>query len=129
MKKFFILASLLAILLSGCATTRVTTIFPENAVVDARKPLAVVHAENYGYYLFSVIPLFAGNPDRQNECSMAFFTDTVTVENNRKMIARHAEEMGAASIADVRNHTDWTGGFSLWIVWKQVLSSNAVLLK
>lgn len=129
MKKFLILVSLPAVLLSGCATTRVSSSFPENAVVDGGRPLAVVHAENYGYYLFSVVPLFAGNPDRQNENSMTFFTDTVTVENNRKMIVRHAEELGAVSIADVRNHTDWTGGFSLWIVWKQVLSSNAVLLK
>ena len=39
------------------------------------------------------------------------------------------EKLGAESMGNLRDSTYWTGGFSLWIVWKQVLSSNALALK
>lgn len=126
MKKFSP-AFFAAALLCGCATTEVSTVFKDGIGEGSDKPVALVHAENYGYYLFSVVPLFAGNPDEQNANTMTFFSDTVTLENNRKMIQREAEKLGAKKIGDVRNSIDWTGSFSLWIVWRQVLSSSSYL--
>ena len=117
----------IAAVLCGCATTEVSTVFKDGLNEGGGKPVAVVHAENYGYYLFSVFPLFAGDPDEQNANTMTFFSDTVTLENNRKMIQREAEKLGAKKIGDVRNSIDWTGSFSLWIVWRQVLSSSSLL--
>ncbi len=127
MKKFTLILSAAA-LLCGCATTEVATV-ENGAVIDGEKPVAVVRAENYGYYLFSFVPLFAGNPDRQNENTLSLFSDTVTVENNQKMIAKEAEKIGADTITSVNNKVAWTGSFSLWIIWREVLTSNATLLK
>ena len=91
--------------------------------------MAAVTAEIYGYYLFGFLPIITGNPDKQNETSASMFEDTVTVENNHAMLAREVEKLGAESMGNLRDSTYWTGGFSLWIVWKQVLSSNALALK
>lgn len=120
MKKFCIMLS--AALLCGCATTQTANVYTTSADRPAK---TAISAENYGYYLFSVIPLFAGNPDRPNDVSMKFFSDTVNIENNQKMIFKEAEKLGDGTLSNINNTTDWTGSFSLWIVWKQVLYSNA----
>lgn len=128
MKKIASILAVAAALLCGCATTEVATV-ENGAVIGGEKPVAVVRAENYGYYLFSFVPLFAGNPDRQNENTLSLFSDTVTVENNQKMIAKEAEKIGADAITGVNNKVSWTGSFSLWIIWREVLTSNATLLR
>ena len=111
------------LILCGCATTQVKTIEPAG-VSDAK---AVVFAENYGYYLFGYLPIICGDPQEMNDCSLTFFENTVKVENNARMIEREAENIGAKEILDVKHRTDWTGSFSLWIIWKQVMTSNATL--
>ena len=120
MKKIFCMLS--AALLCGCATTQSAKVYTTSPDRPAK---TAVSAENYGYYLFSAIPLFTGNPDRPNDVSMKFFSDTVNIENNQKMIFKEAEKLGAGTLSNINNSTDWTGSFSLWIVWKQVLYSNA----
>ena len=129
MKKISIILTAIAYLLCGCATTDVAMIPPGITAKSNPRPVAAVHAENYGYYLFSIIPLFAGNPDEPNANSMTFFSDTVTIENNQKMIAEEAKALNCDTITNVRNSTYWTGSFTLWIIWRQVLSSNATLVK
>lgn len=131
MKPFQFIALLFAAgLLGGCATSQVNTDFAPGLKVDEKEPVAVAVAENYGYYLFGVIPLFAGNPDDANAVSMSLFEDTVTIENNHKMILSEVDKLDTPyMLTDMRDSTDWTGGFSLWIIWKQVLTSNAVAVK
>lgn len=125
MKKFLIPA-LCLFFLCGCATTQVGKNIPEN---NPENVAGVIFAENYGYYLFGFLPICCGNSDYPNDVSMTFFKDKVTIEKNAQMIKKEAENLGAKSIKDVRHHTMWTGGFSLWIVWRQVLKSNATALK
>lgn len=61
---------------------------------------------------------------------MSLFEDTVTIENNHKMILSEVDKLDTPyMLTDMRDSTDWTGGFSLWIIWKQVLTSNAVAVK
>ena len=112
-----------ALVLCGCATTQVKNIEPAG-VSDAK---AVVFAENYGYYLFGFLPIICGDPENMNDTSLTFFEDTVQIKNNANMIAREAEKLGAKELLDVKHLTNWTGGFSCWIIWKQVMSSNATL--
>ena len=129
--KIFKILSLIAAsaMLGACATTEVSTEFAPGIKNGGKEPVAAVTAENYGYYLFGFLPIITGNPDKQNETSASMFEDTVTVENNHAMLAREVEKLGAESMGNLRDSTYWTGGFSLWIVWKQVLSSNALALK
>lgn len=98
--------------LCGCATTQVSKNIPEN---NPENVAGVIFAENYGYYLFGFLPICCGNSDYPNDVSMTFFKDKVTIEKNAQMIKKEAENLGAKSIKDVRHHTMWTGGFSLWI--------------
>lgn len=131
MNRLNLILSLLASgLLGGCATSQIHTEFAPDLKVDGKETVAVVVAENYGYYLFGIIPLITGNPDKANTVSLTVFDDTVTMENNHRMILSAVNELNTPyTITDMRDSTDWTGGFSLWIIWKQVLTSNAVALK
>ena len=127
--KFRLLILILTSILSGCATTEVSTEFNQGTVVQNRQPLGAINAENYGYYLFGILPIVSGAPDEPNEVSLTFFEDTVTIENNQKMLNLEVEKLGTDTLTDVRHHTSWTGSFSFWIIWRQVLSSNALALK
>ena len=120
---------MLVSLLAGCATTEVSTEFNQDTTVENKHPLGVINAENYGYYLFGILPILAGSPDEPNEVSLTFFEDTVTVENNQNMLNLEAKKLDADVLTDIRHHTYWTGEFSFWIIWRQVLSSNAIALK
>lgn len=131
MKHFKLITSLLALgFLCGCATSHTNTEFIPHLKVDGKEPAAVIVAENYGYYLFGFIPLIAGNPDNANATSLTVFKDTVTIENNHRMILAAADELNTPyTLTNMRDSTDWTGAFSLWIIWKQVLNSNTVAIK
>ncbi len=131
MKILKIFLPLLCAILAGCATTEVSTEFNKDITTSDGNatPLGAIVAENYGYYLLGFLPIVTGNSDIPNEVSMCWFKDMATVENNQKMLNLEAEKLGADALRDVRHHTYWTGGFSLWIVWKQVLSSNALAIK
>lgn len=112
--------------LCGCATTQVSQTLPKN---NPENVAGVIFAENYGYYLFGYLPICCGNPDAPNDVTMSFFKDKVTIEKNAEMIKLEADKLGAKSLKDVRHSNSWTGSFSLWIVWRQVLNSNATALK
>ena len=129
MKNFKIILLCLLPILTGCATTEVSTEFNSNLTSEGKKPVAAISAENYGYYLFGYLPICAGDPTQPNKNTISFFEDTVTIENNNKMINLEAEKLGTEFLGDIRHSTNWTGGFSLWIIWKQVLSSNAFATK
>ncbi len=130
MKKFFVIVlPFVAALLAGCATTETTKALNGICTVNGCETTGTICAENYGYYLFSVVPLFAGNPEKPNQTSMCIFKDTVTLENNKKMIDKEAKKLGGGMLCNLQNSVDWTGSFSLWIIWKQVLHSNATVIK
>ncbi len=115
--------------LTGCATTEVSTEFNKGIMSENAKPLGAIIAENYGYYLFGYFPIVTGDSDAPNDVSINFFSDMATIENNQKMLNQEAEKLGANAITNVRHKTSWTGSFSFWIIWKQVLSSNALAIK
>ncbi len=113
-------------LLCSCATTQVSDNFPQNAKIDSQKPVALISSENYGYYLFGYLPLITGDPVQANKNTLTFFEDTVTIENNHEMINKEAQKVGATRLSSLGDNVDWTGGFSLWIIWKQVMKSTAI---
>ncbi len=112
--------------LCACATTEVSDNFPSNVKVDSAKPVALISAENYGYYLFAYLPLFAGNPEKPNENTMTFFEDTASLANNHSMINFEAKKIGADKLSSIGDTEEWTGGFSLWIIWKKTIKSSAM---
>ena len=94
MKKIFA-AALAAALAAGCASISISS--------KGGHTMAVV--ENSGWYLFNAIPIASGDPDNPDCASFSIFGDTVTLENNVKLLERARKEQGAASYKDVVSYT------------------------
>ena len=90
MKKFLLL-SLLTLSLVGCSTYR---------LCDQGGHLTV-DIENTGWYLFQVIPIAAGNPDAPNVADCRWFSDTVTLENNMKLLDEAVESTDAHGAVNI----------------------------
>ncbi|MCL2104919.1 MAG: hypothetical protein FWH21_07710 [Kiritimatiellaeota bacterium] len=112
---------------AGCATVQTAKNFSGVSVDGASKPIATVAVENYGYYLFGAIPLVAGAPAYPNADTCRLFEDTVTLRNNMAMLAQTVKAENGKKIANVRTAEDWTGSFSLWILWRKTLSTTALI--
>ena len=91
MKKL-LAAALFAALFSGCSSIKICDV--------GGHTIAVV--ENSGWYLFDCIPLASGNPDNPNGHMCRFFTNTVTLENNMKLLDE----------APILNETHFPGDFT-----------------
>lgn len=113
--------------LSGCATVKTARNFEGLRVDGGARPLATVAIENYGYYLFGLIPLIAGEPRYPNAPVCTFFEDTVTAQNNMTILSKVAAKVGGKKVAHLRVYEDWTGSFSFWLVWKKELFTGAVI--
>lgn len=74
----FLLGTLFAALLSGCATYTTTS-------VGGRTTVAV---QNTGWYLFNFIPLGSGNYNNPNHCGCKIFSNSVSLENNMKILKK-----------------------------------------
>jgi hypothetical protein len=113
--------------LSGCATVKTGRNFEGLRVEDGAKPVASVAIENYGYYLFGLIPLIAGEPRYPNAPMCTLFSDSVTAQNNMLMLSKTAQKTGAKKVINLRVYEGWTGSFSFWVIWKKQLYTGALL--
>lgn len=71
-----LLAAALAALLAGCATARFSS-------VGGR---TIADVTNTGWFLFNLIPLASGDPERPNAVGCRLFSRTCTLENNLKLL-------------------------------------------
>ena len=85
---------LACVLFGGCATVTVS-----------REGATMVNIENSGWYLLNFIPIASGNPARPNSCTTRFFSKTVTLENNVKMLDKVIRDEGAVAIRDINSFT------------------------
>lgn len=119
---------LAAALTAGCTTVQYSAVYNGVKVDNGRTPLATVEIENSGWLLLGVIPLASGNPDHPGKCTCKFFQNTVTIENNFKVLERTVEESGADSVANLTSH--WTDESAFVILLKRrAYHTSAVLLK
>ena len=94
MKKLAVSVALLA-LFAGCANIQSSS--------EGGHTVAVV--ENSGWFLLNIIPLASGNPEKPNRLRCKPFSDTVTLENNIKLLDRAVAEKGAKGCKDVVSYT------------------------
>lgn len=121
----FILAAALA---SGCTTVQYTAVYNGVKVDNGRTPMATVEIENSGWLLLGFIPLASGNPDKPDKCSCKLFRNTVTIENNFRVLERTVKESGADSVANLTSH--WTDESAFVILLKRrAYHTSAVLLR
>ena len=84
-----------ALLLGGCATYQISD-------EGGHKTIDV---ENTGWYLLSFIPIASGNPDRPNKPCCSLFSQTVTLENNMKILRLAMLKDGSYKANNVVSHS------------------------
>ena len=97
------IAAIAALMAAGCATITITE---ENNFHG-------VAVKNTGWYLFSLIPLGSGNPEKPNKASFRCFRDTATIENNMKLLEYAIKESGAGG---VRNLTSFVSDEKIFVI-------------
>ena len=111
----------------GCASVEVSHDFNGVKVDGREKPVAVVAVSNSGWYLFGVVPVIAGDPDYPR--SIRFFSDTVTLDNNVKMLADTARKEGAPNIANLTSRVRDDLAIGLFIFGRKMVFTSAVITK
>lgn len=90
----------LVAMLCGCASvTPLKT--PAGMKVDGVEPIESVEVSNSAWYLFSCIPLFSGDPNSPNVGTCKLFRNTLTLQNQLKMLEDEAKRVGATRAIDV----------------------------
>jgi len=115
MKKSLFLAAFA--MLAGCASVTV-----------CRTGETMVDVENTGWYLFCALPIATGDPEHPNENFCYYFEDTVTLENNAKMLDAIAAKERAVRVDDVVSYTTDEHVF-LFMLKRKSLHTSAVLVK
>ena len=130
MKKVFGIL-LLAGLLAGCRTSEVLTepARPGQRSASGAPVIANVSAVNYGYYLFGCLPIWSGNPNRPNQELYWMWKDAVHDHYQKQMMDFARRKVKGDRIEDYSSNEHFSGVYTLWIVWRKVLRSNAVIVK
>lgn len=124
--KTYIYLICLWLFVSGCTTVQKSEAFPEINELSPIKPVASIVVENYGYYLFGVWPIWCGDVDNPNSASSELFTDTVTIDNNVRLIKKEAEVYGDdVSLGELKTEVETSGSFSAWILWRKIITTSA----
>lgn len=89
------LAFMLLLALVGCASVDVTS-----------DGLDMVVVQNSGAYLFYALPLCSGDPDYPNQEVASWFTDTVSLKTNIRLLDEAAERAGATGYRNLASHLD-----------------------
>lgn len=118
----------IGLLISACSSIEVGKEFSGREVtVTHDKSIAHINANNYGYYLFSIIPVWTGNVEGERKGSK-FFKNNVTIDEVVNMVTKKSSELGANRIISLESTKTLTGGFSFWIIWfKQVQVSGTAV--
>jgi len=93
MKKL-ILLTLLVAAVSGCCSYQISTI-------NGR---TMAYAENSGWKLLALIPIASGDLEYPNQEVASWWEDTVTLENNMKLMDMAAREYGATGYRELSSY-------------------------
>ena len=86
---------ILAALLAGCATVRYSD-------VGGRKMVDVENTRWSAYLVFfPIFPIASGEPDAPNEEMCRIFQDSMTLENNMKLLDYALEKSGAQGVRNL----------------------------
>ena len=117
-----------AAVLGGCATVdRLDSKLCEKTY-DGMVPVEVVQVMNTNWRLLACIPLGSGNPDHPNRCKCRMFTNTVTLDNQLRMIEAEAKRVGAKRAVDVTSDSS-KESVLFFLLKREKLHTSAVLVK
>ena len=98
-------ALLLISIVAGCATVDVIPAeqLHQQQFVDGTEAVAHVYVDNWGWYLFKVIPIMTGNLDKPGLPRLPrFFTDNVQPDHVVEKVAEESQKLGGVILSDVR---------------------------
>lgn len=117
-------------LISACATYQISKDFNGQQIEasdSGSTPIAYIHAKNYGYYLFNVIPLISGDCEKVG--STRWFTDNVNPHNSVDILTKKARELGAAKVVNIATTHRESGAFTFWVFWYRGAQSSGTAVK
>lgn len=128
-----LLATALGVVLfaSGCATRSTSLVWHIPATpgqkTDSGLPvIAEMHAQNIGFFLFNVIPIFSGDDTEPNGQKYVSFRNRIRPWYNARMMDFRARRIGAVDLASIHHERKDTGAFSLWLIWRRQMDSSAL---
>ena len=111
----------------GCATVHVATDFGGVKVEDGLEPIETVEITNTGWLLFTCIPIASGNIEKPNSVTTKFFSRTVTLDNNLRLLSGEMARVNATKMANLTSR--YTDENILFILLKRrAYHTSAVLL-
>ncbi len=120
--------ALALLLASGCMTVRTTRAYNGVAVENGRRPTVTVEIENSGWYLFTFIPLASGRVEAPNQADCRWFTNTVTVGNNLKVLQEIMLRERVAEVANLTSHRS-DEKYLVCLLARRAYHTSAVLLQ
>lgn len=120
----------LGLLQSACSSVKAQAEFSGVKVEGGETPVEVVDVYNTNWLFLSLacLPVASGDPDNPDGWTTRFFRNTVTLENQLKMLENEVKRVGARKAIDVT--TTSTDESLLWILFlREKYHTSAVLVK
>ena len=119
---------LLLLCAAGCASVQSSRVFHNVKTDNQHTPFATVSVENTGWFLFNLIPLASGNPALPNRADWRFFRNTVTLENNLKMLDAEMQKHGATKMANLTSRTK-DDFYYFFLLYRRACLTSAVIFR
>ena len=118
-----------ALLLSaGCVSVHDSRAFNGVRVDGGREPAATVEIENSGWFLLTCIPIASGDYERPDGNSCRWFSNTVKLENNLRILEGRMKAEHVTEVANLTSHrTDEK--YLVFLLSRRAYHTSAVLLK
>ncbi len=113
---------------TGCATVRRMDDCRGVKVEAGQEPIEAVDICNTNWLLLSLLPIASGDPDNPDGWTTAFFRNTVTVENQMRMLEDEARRVGARQAINVATISSDESVFLLLFL-REKIHTSAVLVK
>ncbi len=128
MNRLYALFCLVALMATGCTSVHMTKSFNGVRVDGTSRPVATVEIENSGWFLLSFIPLASGNVEAPNKVSCDWFSNTVTVENNLRVLKDVMLHERVRDVANLTSHlSDET--YLIFLLSRRAYHTSAVLIQ
>jgi hypothetical protein len=117
------LAAAVALAAAGCANVQTTNRFGAPVGGKEVQPRDSIVVENSGFYLFGVVPLVSGSTE--NPGGSTLFNNTVTLENNLRLLEAEAAKKGPFVLDGLSSVEDSSSAWSIGIISRRTITTSA----
>ena len=118
-----VLAAAVTLAAAGCANVQTTNRFGAAVGGKGLNPRDSIVVENSGFYLFGVVPLVSGSI--VNPGGSTLFNNTVTLENNLRLLEAEAAKKGPFVLDGISSVEDSSSAWSFGIVSRKTVTTSA----